>query len=155
MSLAMHLYSTCQVKLCWCRSSLSQLFFKIGVLKYFAICTGKQEKRLQHRFFPVNIAKFLRTIFYRTSPVAASVDVQSIEITPKISLSVIHVTSSNVYVFTLIHRKGFICLVSWKARKQINDVVLKTFLSSAKSLHCSFRMKHQDFLTSHFILVTH
>ena len=110
MSLAMHLYSTCQVKLCWCRSSLSQLFFKIGVLKYFAICTGKQEKRLQHRFFPVNIAKFLRTIFYRTSPVAASVDVQSIEITPKISLSVIHVTRSNVYVFTLIHRKGFICL---------------------------------------------
>ena len=30
-------------------------------------------KRLQHRCFSVNIAKFLRTAFYRTSLVAASV----------------------------------------------------------------------------------
>ena len=29
------------------------------------------KKRLQHRCFPVNIAKFLRIVFYRTSPVAA------------------------------------------------------------------------------------
>ena len=28
------------------------------------------KKRLQHRCFPVNIAKFLRTAFYRTLPVA-------------------------------------------------------------------------------------
>ena len=29
-------------------------------------------KRLQRKCFPVNIRKFLRTFFYRTSPVAAS-----------------------------------------------------------------------------------
>ena len=29
------------------------------------------EKRLQHGYFPVNIAKFLRAAFYRTPPVAA------------------------------------------------------------------------------------
>ena len=63
------------------RSRRSQMFFKIGVLKNFAIFTGKHlcwslfliqlqaqaqackfiRKRLQHRCFPVNIAKFLKT----------------------------------------------------------------------------------------------
>ena len=78
------------------RSSSSQMFFKIGVLKNFAIFTGKHlrwslfliklqaltffiehrwwlladlglqliEKRLQYRYFPVNIAKFLGTAFF-------------------------------------------------------------------------------------------
>ena len=47
-------------------------FFKICVLKNFAIFTGKQlcwslalVKRLQHRCLPVNIPKFLRTDIYR------------------------------------------------------------------------------------------
>ena len=51
------------------------MFFKIGLLKNFAIFTGKQlgwrrgltrnfiKKRLQHRRFPKNVAKFLRTAF--------------------------------------------------------------------------------------------
>ena len=58
------------------------LFFKIGVLKNFAIFTGKHlhwsiiynkvavlrlanllKKRLQQRCFPANTAKFLRTTF--------------------------------------------------------------------------------------------
>ena len=43
---------------------------------------------------------------------------------------------------------------SWNIREQIKDVVLKTFLSSAKSLHRYFRMKHRAFLTSHFNLFT-
>ena len=30
------------------------------------------KNRLQHRCFPVNIEKFLRTAFYRTPPMAAS-----------------------------------------------------------------------------------
>ena len=67
------------------KSNHSQMFFKIGVLKNFAIFTGKYlcqslfliklqafkfvKKRLQHRSFPVNIAKFLRTFLYKT-PVA-------------------------------------------------------------------------------------
>ena len=43
----------------------------------------------------------------------------------------------------------------WNSRGQISDVVLKMFLSSAKSLHCYFSMKHRAFLTSCFILFTH
>ena len=43
----------------------------------------------------------------------------------------------------------------WNSRAQINDVVLKTFLSSAKFLHRYFSMKHQTFLTSRFILFAH
>ena len=39
------------------RSSRSQMFFKIGALKNFAIFWIK--KRLQQRYFAVNIAKFL------------------------------------------------------------------------------------------------
>ena len=46
-------------------------------------------------------------------------------------------------------------LRSWNAREQINDIMLKTFLAYAKSLHRYFRMKHQTFLTNHFILFTH
>ena len=57
------------------RSSRSEMFFEVGVLKNFAIFTGKHleplfiklqacnfiNKRLQHRCFPVNSAKFLKT----------------------------------------------------------------------------------------------
>ena len=43
----------------------------------------------------------------------------------------------------------------WNSRGQINDVFLKTILSSAKSLHRYFSMKHLAFLTSHFIMFTH
>ena len=71
-------------------SSCSQMFFKIGFLKNFAIFRGKHLywnlfliklqalrpvfllKRDEHRCFPVNIAKFLKTAFYRTPPVTAS-----------------------------------------------------------------------------------
>ena len=63
------------------RCSRSQMFFKIGVLKNFVIFTGKYlcwslflikltpktPKRLQHRCFLVNIAKFLRTPFLRNT----------------------------------------------------------------------------------------
>ena len=50
------------------RSSCSQMFFKVGVLKHFAIFTGKQScmlegllqglEKLLRRSFPVNIVKF-------------------------------------------------------------------------------------------------
>ena len=62
-----------------------------GVLKNFVELTGKHlfqilffnkvaglrpatllKKRLWHRRFPVNFAKFLRVLFYRTPPVTAS-----------------------------------------------------------------------------------
>ena len=39
--------------------------------------------------------------------------------------------------------------------EQVNDVIMKTLLSYAKFLHRYFRMKHQTFLTSHFILFKH
>ena len=67
-------------------NSRSQMFFKTGVLKSFAIFTEQNlcwslflikfqhcrpafsfKKRLQHRYFSVNIAKFLRRSFYRRS----------------------------------------------------------------------------------------
>ena len=44
--------------------------------------------------------------------------------------------------------------ISWSTRKQINDVVLKALLSSPNFLHRYFRMKHQNFLTFHLILLT-
>ena len=75
------------------RSSRTQMFFKTGFIRNFAIFTGKHlcwslfliklqalhkvagltafnfistssQKRLQHRCFPVNIAKFLRAVFF-------------------------------------------------------------------------------------------
>ena len=64
------------------RSSRSQMFFKTGFLKYFAIFIGKHlcwslmnkvaglmpcsfiNERLQHRCFSVNTAKFLRAGFF-------------------------------------------------------------------------------------------
>ena len=66
-----------------CRSSRSQMFFKISILKNFAMFTGKHLcwslfliKLQAFRFFLVNIAELLRTtFFYRTPPVAASADV--------------------------------------------------------------------------------
>ena len=56
-------------------NSRSQMFYKIDALKNLAIFTGKHlcwrfflinviKKRLQHRCFPVNIAKCLSTAFY-------------------------------------------------------------------------------------------
>ena len=54
-----------------CRSSRSQMFFKIDVLKNFAIFTGKHLcwslfliKLQAFKCFPVNIAKFLRSSFF-------------------------------------------------------------------------------------------
>ena len=62
------------------RSSRLQMFFKLGVLKNFAIFTGIQlcwilflkklqacnfnKKRLQHKCLPANIANFLRAAFF-------------------------------------------------------------------------------------------
>ena len=65
------------------RSSRSQMYFRIGVLKNFAMFTGKYlclslffiniqawkpatllKKRLRHRCFPVKFARFLRTPFF-------------------------------------------------------------------------------------------
>ena len=60
-----------------------------------------------------------------------------------------------LWVFTSIHPEASSLWISWTVRERINDVMLKTFLSYAKSLHRYFRMKHQTFLTSHFILFTH
>ena len=45
--------------------------------------------------------------------------------------------------------------ISWAARDQINDALLKTFIPYGKSLHCYFRIKHLTFLTSHFVLFPH
>ena len=64
------------------RGSLPEVFCKQVILKHFAKFTEKQKstcfgvpfsiKRLQHRCFLVKFAKFLRTLFYRAAPMAAS-----------------------------------------------------------------------------------
>ena len=64
------------------KSSRPEVFCKNGVLKSFAKFTGKipcrpeaatlLKKRLWHRCFHENFAKFLRNLFCRTPPVAAS-----------------------------------------------------------------------------------
>ena len=43
---------------------IQQQFFKIGLLKNFAIFTGKHLSWSQHKCFPVNIPKYLRTAFF-------------------------------------------------------------------------------------------
>ena len=64
------------------RSSRSQMFFKIGVLKNFAMFTGKHLcwslfliKLQAFRCFSVNIAKLLKAVFYKTPPLAAPANV--------------------------------------------------------------------------------
>ena len=61
------------------RSSRSQMFFKIDIVKEIAICIGKHlcwslllacnfaKMRLQHSSFPVNIGLFLRTAFLQST----------------------------------------------------------------------------------------
>ena len=56
-----------------------QMLFKIGILKKFALFTGKHlclnfflNKAEGRKCFPVNIAKFLGSFLYKTPPVAAS-----------------------------------------------------------------------------------
>ena len=63
------------------RSKPSKRFFKIGVLKMFAIFTAKHQcqrlflikrfinKRLQNRCFPLNIARFFRKIFSQNTSI--------------------------------------------------------------------------------------
>ena len=50
---------SCLIKTRKSRSSRSQMFFKVGALKVCNVI----KKRLQHRCFPVNIAKHLKTAF--------------------------------------------------------------------------------------------
>ena len=58
------------------RNSLQQLFFRRGVLKNFAIFTGKNFCLiLQHMCFPMNIAKFLRTAFFYRTPLVAAYNI--------------------------------------------------------------------------------
>ena len=60
-----------------CRTSCSQMFFKIGVLKNIVIFTGKHPcwslcfnkvaGLLQHTYFPVNIGEFCGTSFLQNT----------------------------------------------------------------------------------------
>ena len=45
-------------------NSRSQLFYEIDAFKNLTIFTGKKLQEIQHRCFPVNIAKCLSTAFY-------------------------------------------------------------------------------------------
>ena len=99
--------------------SRSQRFFKIGVLKNFAIFTGKHlcwrlfliklqywrlafllKKTLQHNCFPMNIARFLKTAFLWNT---------------------VHYTSANVYVMMDIrYLKVMFCYYKSRPRSRKN-----------------------------------
>ena len=76
-SLTSKCYSSLLLKTTF-RSSCSQMFFKIGVLKNFAILTGKHllwnnfiKMRLQLRVFSYKYRKIFKTsFFYSTTPMA-------------------------------------------------------------------------------------
>ena len=57
--------------------------------------------------------------------------------------------------FTSIHGEDLSVSINWDTREQINDVMLKTLISYAKSLHLYFRMQHLIFLSTQFILFAH
>ena len=57
-----------------CRNSRLQMFFKRGVFNNFAKFTGK---RLYWSFFFNKVAKFVRRLFLKKPPVAASESVHS------------------------------------------------------------------------------
>ena len=61
------------------RSSSPAVFCKKGVLRNLAKFTGLSpatllKKSLWHKCYPMNFTEFLRAFFYRTTPVAASVE---------------------------------------------------------------------------------
>ena len=121
-----------------CRSSCPEQFRKF---------TGKHLcQRLWYRCFPVNFAKFLRTSFLTEHLRWLLLDVCVCEHVCVCVCVSVCLRPSTVKVSSL---------VGWNSRGQISDVVLKTFLSSARSLHRYFSMKHRAFLTSRFILFTH
>ena len=90
------------------RSSLSHMFFKMGVSKNFAIF----KKSLQRRCFPVNISKFLRISFYRTHPLAASI-VSTKNILPDSQMlkTMTNITTNLEHIFlnSLTDKKMFYC----------------------------------------------
>ena len=101
----------------------SQMFFKIGVLKNLEIFTGKHlclsfpliklqalawniiKKRLQHRCFPLNIAKFLRTTFFYKTPLMAASLICSKSINNK-DTSLMSRRHSSVSIFNLLNTRN-------------------------------------------------
>ena len=55
-------YVTCYV-IYTCRKTFKQPFTIFTIFRYWRL-TFSLKKTLQHRYFPMNIAKFLKTIFY-------------------------------------------------------------------------------------------
>ena len=60
----------------------------------------------------------------------------------------------HVCVFMSIHKASAVW-ISWNPRKQINNVILKAFISYAKFLHCYFKRKDLNFQLSPCIFFTH
>ena len=113
------------------RSSHSQMFFKIGVLKNVANFTGKHQcwsffliklfQRLQHRCFPVKFATFLKnTIFYRTPMVAASGNF-------KAKICLYYQCFDNSFFFTYSHNSK-LCLKS-------DSCIMETFWKFFSFVH--------------------
>ena len=86
-----------------CKSSNSQLFFKIGVLKYFAIFTGKKlcwnllliNKTPTQMFSCEYYEIFKSTYLYRTTLVAASGDVSKRVKSDEMKINCLNPASAN------------------------------------------------------------
>ena len=74
----------------WCSQNCRNIHRKTPVLeslfkKFVSLqaCNNFNKKRLQHRFFPVNISKFLKIISWETPLVAACVTAQKMKFSIK------------------------------------------------------------------------
>ena len=114
------------------KSSRSKIYLRIGVLKNFAIFTGRHlcwclffneyaglnacnfiKNRLQHKFFPVKFVKFLRTLFF-----TEHVRWLFLEISYELSLSL-----------SLLHLRTMNGVISWALQRLFHFTVCVTFLS--------------------------
>ena len=82
-------FHNCPIGGAICRSSCSEVFCKKGVLKNFTKLTGKH-LCWKLRCFLVNLAKSLKTTFYKTDPVASSVhpQIETSALTTKMKLTI-------------------------------------------------------------------
>ena len=123
------------------------------------ICTGRFQRRiqspvehLQWRFFRQQLTCFNGQLLLRKAPS------QMFDMILNTSLVFWMIFVDPAYVCVCLRpstMKASSVWNNWNASEQINHVMLKTCISSARSLHRYFRMKLRAFLTSHFILFTH
>ena len=119
------------------------------------------EKQLNERFIIFNITGFW---FYQICQIKSTIIPLNLSTPASLFLKSILKSPINI-MFSCLSLCVYVCVclrlftmkassvwIIWDTRRQINNVMLKTLISYAKSLHCYFRIQPLTFLTSHFIL---